>query len=27
MYAAIWLINYLQIRRRVREINEKLKQG
>ena len=27
MYAGIWLINYLQIRRRVREINEKLKQG
>ena len=26
MYAGIWLINYLQIRRRVREINERLKQ-
>ena len=26
MYAAIWLINYLQIRRRVQEINERLKQ-
>lgn len=26
MYAGIWLINYLQIRRRVQEINERLKK-
>ena len=26
MYAGIWLLNYLQIRRGVREINERLKQ-
>ena len=26
IYAGIWLINYLQSRRRVREINERLKK-